>query len=671
MIAFAEPDIDYYSRLILDGGLMRSIAPRPVAPSWEWVCKHGRSPEGQQFDGDLVPWAKGVCEAWDDPNVREIVLMWGTRLGKTMISLQLMAKAMATNPLPGLFATKDEKLAKRTSRNKIYKVLKAIRQTRRQLPPEHLQNMLEIRLAESTWGVAWAGAESLLADIGVVYGWANEVTKWRDNKTTDGHMLKGSSFSRFLERFKEYWHSRKVIMESSPGLKGHCNISAKYEASNQCRYHVPCPHCKHRQVLKMGRGDGTGGITFEKLSDGRLDPDLAERTAYYECEKCHKKIRDEQRPRMMKCGTWAPKGCTVNRNGKVCGRPERNCDIWGGQLSSLYSLQLRWGDIARKFVEVRKKPAELQVFVNDWLAETWEPYHVKSEPEEVAERIAVEIRPGVIPKWATWLFAAVDVQAEYFKWMTVACGPGERVAIVDRGICDSWTEVYEHCVNRPVKHEDGGSPLLPCLVLVDSGDGKRTDEVYKQCRAWSRADRLVIPCKGANTDMAGEPYQRITVGDGTKRGSKVQKRQALRNHGVLRIRINSFYYEPILQRWLDVRRPEDDDSLSVPEELCDDPDFIRELCNGAQSDEPSKMDPDRLLWVPRWANEPNDFRDCLKYCRCAMDVKFRGNWRMAERRQTAAPVSRPVELVQQAEREQAGRRHRMRQRTRRERVARR
>jgi phage terminase large subunit GpA-like protein len=657
MINFADPtlidDFEAFVSLVRPG-----FAPRPVVPSWEWVCSNGRTPEGQPFDGDTMPWAKGVCEAWDSSEVREIVLMWGTRLGKTMISMQLVAKAMATNPLPGLFGTANEKLATRTTRNKLYRVLAAIRETRRQLLPERLRSIREIRLTESTWPVIWSGSNTMLADWGACYGWANEVSKWDEKRSFEGIAKAGDTLAQFLERFKEYWHARKIIFECSPGLKGRCKIERKYLESNQCRYHVPCPHCKHYQVLKLGKGDG-GGIVFDKLPDGHFDPELAQRTARYICEKCRKSIRDEQRPKMMRCGKWAPRGCTVDRKGKVCGKPERNCEIWGAQLSSLYSLQLRWGDIARKFVEVRHNPALLQVFINDWLSETWEPYRVKSEPEDVAGRLTTEEPVAVMPKWSTWLFSAVDVQGEYFKWAKVAAGPGERDSIIDRGICDTWEELFAQCINSPTKHADGAPDLLPCLTLIDSAH--KTEEVYRKCREWSRSDRLVVPCKGANTDMGGEPYVKVTIGDGTKRGSKVQRRLALKFAGVVRIRVNSYYYEPIIDRHLHSRRPGESDSLSLPEELADDIDFIRELCNGAQSDEPSKMDPDRLIWVKRWESEANDFRDIYKYARCAIDVKFRGNWRVADKRQPSAAEfkqlpNRQPQLVGASESPRRGRR---------------
>lgn len=673
MIAIAEQFDEADCRLILSGGLMGSIAPRKITPSWDWVCANGRTPEAQPFNGGMMPWAQGVCEAWDDPSVREIVMMWGTRLGKTMVSMQLSAKAMATNPMPGLFGTANERLATRTVRNKLYRVLQAIRETRLQLLPEKLRSNREIRLTESTWPVIWSGSNTMLADWGACYGWANEVSKWDTSKSADGVAKAGDTLSQFLERFKEFWHARKILFECSPGLKHKCKIERKYLESNQCQYHVPCPRCKQYQVLKMGRGDGTGGIVFEKLEGGRLDSDLAQQTATYQCEKCLKKIGDMDRPWMMQRGKWAPKGCTVDKKGRLCGEPERKCDIWGGQLSSLYSLQMNWGDIARKFVESRKNPALLQVFVNDWLAETWEPYHIKHEPDEIADRVATEDKLGVIPKWATWLFAAVDVQAEYFKWMVCAAGPGERAVIVNQGACDTWAEVYSQCVDLAVPHADGGPSLMPCLTLIDSGDGKKTDEVYAKCREWSRGDRLVLPCKGSNTDC-GTSYEKSVKLPETNK-SRTLKRLALRAQGAVVIRVNSFWHEPIIQRWLDVRSPEENDSLSIPADLAADEDFMRELCNGVQSNDPSKMNPDRLLWKKRWEGEANDFRDCLKYCRCAMDVKFRGNWRVAERRQVAngvAPVAAKPEPVAVSS-EDYGRRQRIthRERQRRERMSRR
>ena len=112
-------------------------------------------------------------------------------------------------------------------------------------------------------------------------------------------------------------------------------------------------------------------------------------------------------------------------------------------------------------------------------------------------------------------------------------------------------------------------------------------------------------------------------------------------NGLIRIRVNPYYYEPILQEQIDDGIPGLDGSHTLHADAINDMDFVRQLCNGAQAAEPSKMDPDRHLWVKRWANEPNDFRDCRKYARCLMDWKFERDWRRAARRQGAV-VQRPA-----------------------------
>lgn len=621
--------------------VIRSLVPRPAVRTWEWVTTKGRTPDGKPFDGARMPWAEGVCDAYDDPKIRQLILMWGTRLGKSMISMEIMACNMATRPLPGFYTTSTEKLAKRSVANKIHPILETIEETRAQLPPPHLRSNLELTLTESTWAVAWAGSNTLLSDWDAAYGWGQEIDKWPHKQSGDGQAKEGHSVAQFLERFKD-WPDHKVILECSPSIKGKSQIEANYLLSNQCQYQVPCPKCGRYQVLQMGSKDPkSGGLVFDVMPNGDHDVDLARKTARYRCIHCLHEIHDIDRRRMMRAGRWVPKGQRINKRGKLVGTPERDGPIWGGNLSSLYSLQLRWGDIASKFVASKASYQLMQMFVNGWLAKTWEPYRSKSKPEQVGERLACEYERGKIPAEATWLFSAVDVQDEYFVYMVAACGPSERIYLVDWGYADTWAEVQAEAIDREFDHLGELGSVAPAMVVVDSGDGKKTREVYKFCRDQSKKGKVVMPVKGANTNCNGEPYQKVTVGDGTKTGPKILRRHALAVRGVMYARVNPFYWEPVLQAWLDDRLPEDDDSLSLPAEAREDLDLLEQLCNGAQSDEPSKMEPDKVLWVKRWDEKPNDLRDCLKYIRCAMEMKFRGDWRKAARPQTA-PAESPT-----------------------------
>ncbi len=90
-----------------------------------------------------------------------------------------------------------------------------------------------------------ANASSGLQMISVRILIREEISEWPLD--VDG---RGDPMDLSLER-TNFWKGReKVINLSTPGLKGTCRISARYEASDQSRYHVPCPHCEVFQTLE-------------------------------------------------------------------------------------------------------------------------------------------------------------------------------------------------------------------------------------------------------------------------------------------------------------------------------------------------------------------------------------------------------------------------------------
>lgn len=633
-----------YIPAILTCSVLAAFNPRPDVRTWDWICENGRTHKAEPFDGDRIPWCEGVCDAWDDPTTREIYLMWGTRLGKTTISHQILASTAVLKPMPGLFGTSTQTLAKRTVRRKIYPILDAIAATRGQLPPPRLRALEEIRLGSSPWGVAWSGSDTQLADLEAYYGIANEIDKWSMNERQEGEAGEGDSLDQYDERFKEN-PDHKKLYECSPSTATHSRINKKMLASNNCRFWVPCPRCRERQKLILGSDNPhAGGILFDRLPDGTIDPSLARSTARYVCCHCQYEIHNDQRPRMMRAGKWAPEGCKVDINGRIVGTPKRDSTYVGFQLSSLYSLQMNWGDIAARFAKTIGNPTSLRMFVNGWIGEVWEVRKNKSEPEQVAERLSVDTPRGVMPIWSTWLFGGVDRQDDHFVWLALAVGPDEQEHVVDYGTAETWEEVERQLINRKFRHEDGGEDLSPALTLRDSG--YNTKEAYAECK---RSKGKVWPCKGSNNDCGGKAFEAVQIGIAHKgKKERTQKRLAMIGRGLFRIRVSAYYYEPITQDQLDLREPGEPGGLSLHAGCRNDIDFVKQLCNGYESNEPSKINPDRCLWLKLKDSEPNDYRDTKKYARAAVDVKLwasegRG---FLQRRQGTPPA--PVGQVQES-----------------------
>jgi len=620
--------------------IWRNWLPRPKVDTWAWVQEHIRAPNGAPFDADSFPWCREVCEAFDNPRYREIDLQWASRLAKTFISQSITLCQMANNPMPAIFASSREKLAVRMVKRKLYPMLERCAALADQLKPAARRSMYSIDLREMHLLVSWSGSDSTLADAAAYFLHCNEVDKWSTDASSEADPVELAA-----ERVKEF-PDHKMIFESTPALAVGSRIEPKLLLSTNGRYYVPCPRCSHHQILKIhGDDEGPGGIFWEDMSP---DPAVALRTARYVCESCAGDIHDEQRARMMRAGRWVPEGQTIDKAGRLHGTPRRDSEAWGGQLSSFYSLQLRWGRIASAYVKCLGRPRRMQNFINSWRGCTFAPQGSTSTPEQLGQRHKTDISQGIVPAWAAFLTAAVDCQEGFFVYQVLAWGPKERGHLVDYGICDSFDEVLtvlnakyakqgdtfqrdgvEWTENKPrdPNQQELGIPL----TLVDSS--AYTKDVYRFCKTHSRKGRLIIPCKGANTDMGGEAYQKKIIGVG-KRGGRKVSRAGLVAQGLMRIHINVDYWEREIQKALD-----SPSLLGFCAEASIDMGLCEQLLNGAPMDRVNARNITEQVWIKKDEETPNDHRDTLRMARVAAELLTRGQWSGLQTRQPAAEAA--------------------------------
>jgi phage terminase large subunit GpA-like protein len=110
---------------------------------------------------------------------------------------------------------------------------------------------------------------------------------------------------------------RKIFIVSTPTISGQSAIEREYEASDQRRYFVPCPHCSHRQWLR-----------FEQLRWDKGQPE----TAAYICESCDTAIAEHHKTWMLEHGEWRAMitDGTARRQASTC----RRCTArWAGVLA--------------------------------------------------------------------------------------------------------------------------------------------------------------------------------------------------------------------------------------------------------------------------------------------------------------------------------------------------
>ena len=582
---------------------IRHIEPPPHVVSAEWLPLNvtmpaGTETSGQPFSLASFPHVDGVLAAFDDPTVRTIVLQWGTRLGKTTTCLSLMAQQAGTNPRNMMFASSTKDAASRVVGSRLYPILAATDGVKDQLLKEHRRSLLHVKLEACRVFVGWSGSDTSLADVGAFMGVGNEIDKWSGTASDEA-----DSLSLFLNRFKGFT-DHKIVLESTPTIKGHSRIEQWMGRSNQHFRFVPCPHCGEFQMLVKGKEGVVGGIKWDRDENGESNADLAFKTAYYQCVACEKKIENYHRVPMLRRGVWVPDGCAVKPDGAIYGKAiNAGSDVVGfGPLPSWYALTETWGSFARAWIRAKKRPRDLQDVVNSYMAETWAAKKTKSTPERVAERITGPTPRGVVPEGGMFLTVTVDRQAAdggFQLFEVLAHGAEDRVWLVQWGLVAKLTDLWETVVRATYPHADGGQGLVPVAMMVDSGWDTRA--TYAFCDSHPG----VMPCKGSSTDLGGQPYKVVLLQDGATGNVRRE---------LMHVAID--FWETDIQTRLDDRLAGEPGSLTLAIEAAQDHELLNQLCNGQLRDVVDTRGNAKLMWVKKEESHPNDFRDCLRYGLC-------------------------------------------------------
>jgi phage terminase large subunit GpA-like protein len=610
-------------------GVWGNWSPRPRVKCLDWMREHVRMIDGTPFDTDLYPHIGapgGPAEAFDNPYVRAIWLMWATRLGKTAFGLSLQLYVAACMPCPMMLAAAIQKLAYGVVETKIYEMYKRCKPLAAQMLPAHRRNKDWVHYRDCRTYIAWTGSASTLADKAVKYLHLFEMDKANDKESNEGDPV-----DLAIERTKEF-PDRKILGEGTPVKKSKSRIFPRYLSGTQRRYEVPCPKCHRHQLLVFGEAPGPdgrpkpGSIFWDHLPDGSSDPNLAKRTARYICLHCKKEIHDEHRASMFKAGRWPALGQHVDKRGRILGTPSIQSDEESYHLGSIYARATTWGEIAKAIVSART-PKQKQNLANSWAGWVYERKAVRATWERVAERLAADLPLFEIPTGGVFVVRGVDRQLDHWKFITLAYFEQERHALIDYGVCHNDDELGE-AVMRSFPRADGGAVMDKSLTFVDSGD--QTDEVYKICERLHtpQAGRYVFPIKGVEAAaMSGEPFTKKRLGD----DKKTVRRAGLSS--LWYYRINRAYWEEVAESTLVSRNQDSFGGLTLPAEAAADQELIEELLNGVEEDG---------KWQKADEELPDDFRAAYRYARCAAHVMVRGNWANVRYRPPGPKPTKPT-----------------------------
>jgi phage terminase large subunit GpA-like protein len=481
------------------------------------------------------PYSLGPIRALEDPDVKEVVMCWGTRLGKTAIVTGYVAWCTENDPCPTQITCPDQDSANEHYDTKLEPALEACESTAARLLPKHRRLKERVDLGSQYIYYGWLGAPRTLAARSIAKQIISEANKGGYTKT-----LEGDPIRQARDRGKDWMisPSYKLIIEGTPTLIGECRITSALDESNKCRYNVPCPHCWHFQPLLMGDRDSPGGLKWERLPNGKSDPDLALRTAYYQCEKCAGRIMDHHKILINRRGVWVPEGQTARLalpNEKstttaadgteitLVGEPLKPKRVSGfGPLPSMHSSLLTFGLCAKDWIDSKHRGiAALQNHFNSWLGQAFDLRGKRVSSDDILSHRLEEMPLGYVPFEQSVLIVAVDVQKECLYYTLRAWTIGGRSHLLrygclpqDSGRMGTDFQKLDRILQDPYRGANQ-TEHRPQLVLIDSGYEARQTEVYDWCQS---RQPWAIPCKGRKKSGMGDQLNLLQVSKVPDRG---------------------------------------------------------------------------------------------------------------------------------------------------------
>lgn len=466
----------------------RSCRPRSRLTGSQWADQYrtipaGTSPEPGEWRTSRTPYLREPMDVATDKRTETIVLMFSSQIGKSEMLLNLIGYYADQEPAPQLMLQPTVEMAEAFSKERIDPMFRFSAGLQDKLEEgkdgrgSSRKSSTTIRMKHFPGGyLALVGANSPagLASRPIRVLLCDEVDRY--GVTKEGDPLKLA-----IQRTQNF-SNRKIVLVSTPTLKGASKINEWFERSDQRRFFVPCPHCEEEILLKWSQ------VQWQRDDDGNGLPE----TAKMFCQECGAEIRGAGKPNpdMLRRGRWK----ATNPESK----------IKGYHANALYSPWVNLSDLVEEFLTANKNKDKhgLMEFVNLKLGEVWEEVGIEDDLwEHLHKRREYYPYDEILPDGVLLLTAGVDVQHDRLECTIFGWGIGRECWGIQHRIIygkpdepETWSQL-DTILQRPYTMANGVNVTVTC-ACVDSGDGAFTNNVYQYTKARERLHVYSIKGRG-------------------------------------------------------------------------------------------------------------------------------------------------------------------------------
>jgi len=464
----------------------RKPAPRLIVSEWtdrnRVISRGYPSPFPGPWRTSRTPYLREPMDAFIDPTVETLVLLFSSQIGKSEMLLNTMLYAYGVDPAPGMLVLPTLDLAASVSTDRLAPALRscAMLNVGAQKGRSTEDAILHKRINGAPLTMAGANSPASLSSRPVRYLYCDEIDRWPAT-TVEGDPL------ALAKQRTVAFRRRKIILTSTPTTKGSSRIEDYYERSDKRVFFQPCPRCGEFFEVKWHH------VRFEKenTADAHIIHEIFDARGDV-IGGCRGRIEDRERADMAAKGKWIATAHSAER-------------IRGYKVWAVVSPWVRLKEMVDSFLVAKEKVDTLRAWINLTLGESWEESTQKIESNELMplrEEYLEEVPAGV-----QFLTAGIDTQDDRLETLVIGWGPGEESWVIARDTVpgdpqnpETWKSLDEDILLRKWPVEGGGHTFIQA-ALIDAL-GHRTQYVYQAVRA--RSARRVYASIGKSGGQAGQ-----------------------------------------------------------------------------------------------------------------------------------------------------------------------
>ena len=481
----------------------------------EWANTNRRlssesSAEAGQWRTDRTPYLAAIMDAFTQPAVHKIAVVASSQVGKTEALINMLGYVIDIDPGPVMWVTPTNDNAEDFSKRRIAPTIRDCAPLKRKVSNamgrSASNTTLKKRFPGGMLTMTGSNSPANLASVPARYVFGDEIDRWSKDAGGEG------SPSALLEARTATFYNSKIVMVSTPTVRGASTIEAEFMLGTQEYWSAQCPHCGEYRFITFDN------IRFEheRVTEGGNDRYIIGDIAYC-CPECG--CLSTEREMRNADHKWIARNPDAIKSGTR--------SFWINAFSSPW---IPWEHIIRRFLEAGDDAKKLKAVFNTLLGQLWEERGDIADVDELAE--GCEEYPAELPDGVLCLTCGVDTQDNRLEYEVVGHGLFDETWGIQRGVLwgrpdapdsDSSPNVWSQLdaiIDRQWRYADGKT-LRISVTFIDSG-GHHTQDVYRECSA--RLGKRVFAVKGRGGE--GVPYtsppskQAITVQDAGGRQRK-------------------------------------------------------------------------------------------------------------------------------------------------------